>query len=81
MLLQERTRLKDRRVFFDEFGRADIFVAGGVVGAERQATVPLEEFWRESRAGDCFVSAARLADPDLELVRTGRRRSLYCRRE
>jgi 4-amino-4-deoxy-L-arabinose transferase-like glycosyltransferase len=81
MLLKERKRLKDRRVFFDEFGRADIFVAGGVVGAERQATVPLEEFWRESRAGDCLVSAARLADPELELVRSGRRRSLYCRRE
>ena len=42
MLLQERTRLKDRRVFFDEFGRGDIFVAGGVVGAAHQPTVPLE---------------------------------------
>jgi 4-amino-4-deoxy-L-arabinose transferase-like glycosyltransferase len=81
MLLQERTRLKDRRVFFDEFGRGDIFVAGGVIGAAHQPTVPLEQFWQESRGGDCLVSAARLVDPDLELVRTGRRRSLYCRRE
>jgi 4-amino-4-deoxy-L-arabinose transferase-like glycosyltransferase len=81
MILKERKRLKSHRVFFDEFGRADIFVAGGVVGAERGAALPLEDFWRESRPGDCLVSAARLADPELELVRVGRRRSLYCRRE
>jgi 4-amino-4-deoxy-L-arabinose transferase-like glycosyltransferase len=80
MLLKERKRLKNRRVFFDEFGRADIFVAGGVVGAEHQETVPVDAFRRESRAGDCFVSAAHLTDPDLELVRSGPRKSLYCRR-
>jgi 4-amino-4-deoxy-L-arabinose transferase-like glycosyltransferase len=81
MMLKERQRLKDRRLFFDEFERADIFVAGGVVGAAHPAAIPLAAFWEESRPGDCLVSAARLTDPALELVRTGRRRSLYCRRE
>jgi len=81
LMLQERKRLKHSRVFFDEFGRADIFVAGGVVGTDRPAAIPLAAFRQESRPGDCIVSAAHLTDPDLELVRAGRRRSLYCRRE
>ena len=81
LLLQERKRLKNRRVFFDEWARADIFVSGGVVGADRRSAIPFENFRRDSRPGDCLVSAQRLADPDLVLLRSGRRRSLYCRRE
>ena len=81
LMLSERHRLKNSRVFFDEFGRADIFVAGAVVGTDRPAAIPLAAFRQESRPGDCIVSAARLTDPDIELVRAGRRRSLYCRRE
>jgi hypothetical protein len=80
-MLEERQRLKNRRVFFDEFDRADIFVVGGVVGAERRSAEPMELFWSDSRPGDCLVSAQPMVDPGLELVRHGRRRSLYCRRE
>ena len=81
LLLEERTRLKNRRVFFDKWDRAEIFVVGGVVGAERRSAVPLENFRRDSRPGDCLVSAESLADADLVLVRPGRHRALYCRRE
>jgi 4-amino-4-deoxy-L-arabinose transferase-like glycosyltransferase len=81
LMLSERQRLKHNRVFFDEFVRADIFVAGGVVGTDGAAAIPLDAFRRESRPGDCLVSAAHFTDPDMELIRAGRRRSLYCRRE
>jgi 4-amino-4-deoxy-L-arabinose transferase-like glycosyltransferase len=81
LLLGERQRLKDRRVFFDEFVRADIFVAGAIVGAKQPSAVSLETFWSESRPGDCLVAIAGLNGPRLHVVRSGGRRSLYCRRE
>ncbi len=81
LMLQERKRLKNRRIFFDEWARADIFVTGGVVGAERRSAIPLDNFWRESRPGDCLVSTQHFSAPGLVLVRSGRRRALYCRVE
>jgi 4-amino-4-deoxy-L-arabinose transferase-like glycosyltransferase len=80
LVLQERHRLKDRQVFFDDWQRADEFVVG-VIGATRRSALPADSFWRESRPGDCLVSAQRLGDGDLVLVRAGRERSLYCRPE
>ena len=61
LMLRERQRLKHTRVFFDQFDRADIFVAGGVVGADRPPAIPLDPFQRQSRPGDRIVSAAHLA--------------------
>ena len=81
LLLQEKERLKNHRVFQAHWDRAEIFVGSGVVGAERGLAARVETFWRESRPGDCLISARRLSDPGLELVRSGRRQALYCRAE
>ena len=79
LLLQEERRLRNRRVFQDHWDRAEIFVVGGVLGAEHRSAGHVESFWRESRPGDCLLSTDRLSDPGLVLVRSGRHHALYCR--
>jgi 4-amino-4-deoxy-L-arabinose transferase-like glycosyltransferase len=79
LLLQEKARLGNHRVFQAHWDRAEIFIASGVVGAERGSAADVETFWRESRPGDCLISARRLSDPRLVPVRSVRRQALYCR--
>ena len=81
LLLQEKERLQNHRVFQSNWDRAEIFVASGVVTAERGLADRVETFWRESRPGDCLIAARHLSDPGLVLVRSGRRHALYCRAE
>jgi 4-amino-4-deoxy-L-arabinose transferase-like glycosyltransferase len=86
LLLQEKDRLRSHRVFQARWERAEIFVASGVIGAERGSAALLETFWLESRPGDCLMSSSRLFDrrplaPALVPVRSGRHHTLYCRAE
>lgn len=81
LLLQEEGRVRNHRVFQPQWDRAEIFVVSGVLGAERGSADRVETFWRESRPGDCLISAGHLSDPGLVLVRVGRYHALYCRAE
>lgn len=81
LMLQEKERLRNHRVFQAHWDRAEIFVASGVMGAERGSAARVESFRRDSRPGDCLISARRLSDPGLVLVRSGRHHALYCRVE
>lgn len=79
LLLQEKERLRNRRVFQAHWDRAEIFVGSGVVGAERGSATRVETFWRESRPGDCLISTGHFSHPDLAFVRSSRHHALYCR--
>jgi 4-amino-4-deoxy-L-arabinose transferase-like glycosyltransferase len=79
LLLQEGHRLRNRHVFQRNWNRADIFVASGIVGAQRRSGDRVDIFWRDSAPGDCLLSTRHLTDPRLVLVRSGRRHHLYCR--
>jgi 4-amino-4-deoxy-L-arabinose transferase-like glycosyltransferase len=79
LMLQEKGRLQNRRVFQAHWDRAEIFVASGVLGLERGSAARADTFRRESRPGDCFISGPRLSDPGLVLVRSSRHYRLYCR--
>lgn len=81
LLLQGKARLQNHRIFQANWDRAEIFVAGGVVGAERGLAERVDTFWRESQPGDCLVAAGHLSDPGLVLLRSGRHHALYCRAE
>jgi 4-amino-4-deoxy-L-arabinose transferase-like glycosyltransferase len=79
LLLQERGRLQNHRVYQGHWDRAEIFVVSGVLGSEVGSASRVETFWDESQPGDCLISFRHLSDPDLVLVRAGRRNALYCR--
>jgi hypothetical protein len=79
LLLKERVRLRNHRVFKGQWDRAEIFVVSGVLGSERGSAARADAFWRESQPGDCLIAARRLSDPGLVLVRSGRHNALYCR--
>lgn len=85
LVLQERQRLRHHQIFVDDDAdhddlyRADLFVVDGVVGGRRRSVRPAEDLRRDSRPGDCVVSAKRAPGDDFALVRKNRRRSLYCR--
>ena len=81
LLLQEKERLKNHRVFQAHWDRAEIFVVSGILGAERGLAARVETFWRESRPGDCLISSRRPSDAGLALVRAARHQALYCRTE
>lgn len=81
LMLQEKERLQNHRVFQAHWDRAEIFVASAVMGAERGSAVRVDAFRRESRPGDCLISARHLSDPALVLVRSSRHHALYCRAE
>ena len=81
LLLAEKDRLAGRRVFRDHWDRADIFVLGGVVGADRGLADYPEHFLRDSRPGDYLLSSQDADRPDLVLVRSDGRLSLYRRRQ
>jgi 4-amino-4-deoxy-L-arabinose transferase-like glycosyltransferase len=81
LMLQERDRLRNHRVFQAHWDRAEIFVASGVIGAERGLAGRVETFRRESQPGDCLISVRHLSDPGLVLVRSSRHHALYCRTE
>jgi 4-amino-4-deoxy-L-arabinose transferase-like glycosyltransferase len=79
LLLQEKERLRNHRVFQARWDRAEIFVANAVVGAESESGARVETFRRNSGPGDCLLSNRDLSQPGLELIRSGRHRALYCR--
>jgi len=79
LLLQEKERLQNHRVYQAHWDNAEIFVAGGVLGLERGSTAHVETFMRESRPGDCLISVRHLSEPGLVLVRSSRHQRLYCR--
>ena len=79
LLLQERERLRNHRVFQAHWERAEIFVASAVVGAERGSAARVETFWHESQPGDCLLSPRRISHAGLALVRMVRHHALYCR--
>ena len=81
LLLTEGDRLAGRRVFRNHWDRAEMFIIGGVLGAERRLAAGLEDFWRDSRPGDYLVLSQAREHPDLVLVRSGGRHWLYRRRE
>jgi hypothetical protein len=78
LLLEETPRLRGRQVFRNKWDNAEIFVLGGLVGAQWR-TGTLDDFWRDSRPGDCFVSSRQPVQPPLELIRSRGRQSLWCR--
>jgi 4-amino-4-deoxy-L-arabinose transferase-like glycosyltransferase len=79
LLLQEKERLQHHRVFQAHWDRAEIFVVSGVLGLERGSAARVDTFWRESEPGDCLISARRVSDPRLVLVRSSGHHGLYCR--
>jgi len=81
ILLDHQEQLKGRRIFRDRWNNAEIFVVGGVIGAEHRLARHVDDFRRESRSGDCLVTSRRIADADLRLVSPGQHDSLYCRAE
>jgi 4-amino-4-deoxy-L-arabinose transferase-like glycosyltransferase len=78
LLLKEKGRLRNHRVFKGRWDRAEIFVVGGVLGTER-GSARAETFWRESQPGDCLIVRRQPSNPGIVLVRSGRHHSLYCR--
>jgi 4-amino-4-deoxy-L-arabinose transferase-like glycosyltransferase len=80
LLLSERERLAGQTVFRDRWARAEIFVIGGLIGANRRLAPGLSEFIRDSKPGDYLVSSRPLDDPALGLVRSNGRHQLYHRR-
>jgi hypothetical protein len=79
LLLQERERLRGRRVY-DEIGtRATHFVAAGIVGAE-PITADRLEFLTQSSPGDFMLTERPLDGQEVELVRTDGPYLLYRRR-
>jgi 4-amino-4-deoxy-L-arabinose transferase-like glycosyltransferase len=82
LLLEEKDRLRGHRVFRRDWDYGEIFILGGLVGAEWRPS-GLEHFRRDGRPGDCFVSSRSMdvEDPAIVLIRTHARHSLYCRRE
>lgn len=81
LLMLERDRLRDNRVFQARWDRAEIFVASGVIGAERGSAARVDTFLRDSEPGDCLISRRHISRPGLMLIRSGRRQALYCRAE
>jgi 4-amino-4-deoxy-L-arabinose transferase-like glycosyltransferase len=79
LLLQEKGRLQNHRVFQSRWNGAEIFVASGVLGLERGSAGHVDTFRRESMAGDCLISGRHLSDSGLVLVRSVRHHRLYCR--
>jgi hypothetical protein len=79
LLLEEKARLRNHRVFKGRWDSAEIFVVSGVLGTERGSAARADMFWRESQPGDCLIATRRLSDPGLVLVRSGRHHALYCR--
>jgi 4-amino-4-deoxy-L-arabinose transferase-like glycosyltransferase len=79
LLLQEKGRLENHRVFQARWDSAEIFVAGAVLGLERGSAARVDMFRRESRPGDCLISLRPVSDPGLMLVRSAGHRRLYCR--
>ena len=77
LLLDEKERLAGQQVFRRKWDNAEIFVLGGVVGAEWR-TGTLDDFWRDSRPGDCLVSRD-IEQPGLMWIRSRGRDSLHCR--
>jgi hypothetical protein len=77
LLLDETPRLTGRRVFRRQWDNAEIFVLGGVVGAEPR-TGTLDDFWRDSRPGDCLISR-ETTQPGLALSQFRGRNFLFCR--
>jgi hypothetical protein len=79
LILQEKRRLDNHRIFQAHWDNAEIFVASGVLGLERGSAARVETFMRESQPGDCLISARHLSEPGLALVRSSRHQRLYCR--
>jgi hypothetical protein len=80
LLLAERPRLAGHRVFRSRWDRAEIFVLGGVVGADRGLAAGREDFLQQSRPGDYWMVHHEENDPRLALVASGPRNHLYQRR-
>jgi 4-amino-4-deoxy-L-arabinose transferase-like glycosyltransferase len=80
LLLSEQERLGGQTIFGDHWNRAEIFVIGGVIGANRSLAAGLPEFMRDSQPGDFLVSSRPLDNPALDLVRSSGHHRLYHRR-
>jgi 4-amino-4-deoxy-L-arabinose transferase-like glycosyltransferase len=81
MLLTERHRLAGHRVYGNHWTHSEVFVLNGIVGAEQHESGSLEDFLRDSRSGDYYVSSPNVDRPEVLLVRSLGPHSLYRRRE
>ena len=78
VFLAHRLRLHGHQVFRHKWDNAEIFIVGGVVGAQwRVGTI--DDFSRESRPGDCFVSPRHAAPPALVPLASHGHEVLSCR--
>ena len=80
LLLSERSQLAGRRVFMQEWTRADRFVLEHIVGGEARKATDVDGFVRHGRPGDYYISGADTEHPQLQHVRATRSYRL-CLRE
>lgn len=81
LLLAERTTLTGRRVFRDHWTHSETFLLKGIIGAEQQEAATLDDFLRDSNAGDYLVAGSGMVHPAVELVKAHGRNCLYRRRK
>jgi MFS family permease len=79
LLLTERQRLSGHRVFRSHWDRSEIFLIGGVIGAERGLAAGVDDFLVQSRPGDFLFSGRALQDERLRLAQSDGRHWLYRR--
>jgi hypothetical protein len=66
-------------VFRDDWDRSEMFLIGGVIGAERGLAAGLDDFLAQSQPGDYFMVHHRLDDPRMSPADSNRRNWLYRR--
>jgi mRNA-degrading endonuclease RelE of RelBE toxin-antitoxin system len=80
LLLAERGALAGKRVYQDQWSRADRFVLEHVIGAQAREADGLDGFVRAGRRGDYVIVTERDGnESEIVLVRANRRHRL-CRR-
>ncbi len=79
MLLAERAQLAGHRVYRSHWDLGEIFVLGGVIGADYRLASGPEDFARESQVGDFLVSALKQDESCLMHIRSVGREHLFRR--
>jgi 4-amino-4-deoxy-L-arabinose transferase-like glycosyltransferase len=81
LLVDHRSRIAGHQVFRAMWDRADVFVIGAIVGAERGLAAGVEDFLAQSRPGDYLMLHYPVERSELALVGSARGRNWLYRRD
>jgi hypothetical protein len=79
LLMAQGRTLAGRNIFNSRWSDAELFVVGGILGAQAQLAAGPEDFWRQSRPGDYLVSGLDYSQSRLVTVGATRTHRLYYR--